>query len=112
MGRIRNNKNAPFEILKYKELITNKTKYFSNNNPIALEIGCGKGNFIITNAMKFNHMNFIGVEMFPTILLKAIKKNSELQLSNLRFLCSNATELMNYFEKSSISIIYLNFSDP
>lgn len=115
--RLRNNKNAKgiLEESKYvvKEPELNKGKWnkvFGNNNPIRIEIGCGKGNFIIENALTYPDINFIGIEMYDTVLMYAVNK-IEQDIPNLRFIRMDARLIEDVFDKE-IDIIYLNFSDP
>ena len=115
--RLRNNKNAKgiLEESKYviKEPESNKGKWnkvFGNDNPIRIEIGCGKGNFIIENALTYPDINFIGIEMYDTVLMYAVNK-IEQDIPNLRFIRMDARLIEDIFDKE-IDIIYLNFSDP
>lgn len=87
---------------------------FKNNNPIHLEIGMGKGRFIIAQAVKHPEINFIGLEVNEVICSKAIKKYVDLdnKISNLRFIKVNAKHLNIIFSQQSLSKIFLNFSDP
>ena len=89
---------------KYKEL-------FNNNNPIYIEIGMGKGSFIINNALKYPNINFIGIEKYDSVMVKAIKKLEELNINNLKLIRMDAININNIFDKE-ISLLYLNFSDP
>ena len=57
-------------------------KIFNNNNPIYIEIGMGKGDFIIENALKYPNINFIGLEKFDSVIVRAIQKSNELKLNN------------------------------
>ena len=86
-------------------------KFFNNDNPIYIEIGMGKGDFIISNAIKYPNINFIGIEKFDSVIVRAIQKSNELELSNLAMIRMDAIELENIFFKE-IDKIYLNFSDP
>ena len=83
---------------------------FENNNPIYIEIGMGKGDFIIENAKRFPNINFIGIEKFDSIIALAIKK-IPLGLSNLKLIRMDARNITDVFDKE-IERIYLNFSDP
>ena len=106
--RIRNIKNAK-EIINNSELvITNNI--FKDDKPLYIEIGCGKGNFIIETAKQNPNINFIGIERYESILLRAIKKVENIP-SNLRFMCIDAKEIDKYFNHN-VDQIYLNFSDP
>ncbi len=86
-------------------------KIFNNNSPIYIEIGMGKGDFIIENAIKYPNINFIGIEKFDSVLVRAIQKSNELELKNLKLIRMDANNIDKIFSKE-ISLIYLNFSDP
>lgn len=88
-----------------------KQDVFHNNNPIHLEIGMGKGNFLIDMAKKNPEINFIGIERYESVLCRALEKLEKEQLNNLRVICVDALELNSIFSKE-IDTIYLNFSDP
>lgn len=85
---------------------------FGNGNPIHLEIGTGKGRFITTLAMENPDINYIGIEKYSSVLIRALQKQDELQLPNLIFLRMEAEDIEEVFEKEEIDKIYLNFSDP
>ena len=85
--------------------------YFGNDNPIYLEIGMGKGDFIIENAIRYPDINFIGVEKFDSVIVRAIQKSNDLELDNLKIVRVDANKLGDIFDKE-IDTIYLNFSDP
>lgn len=115
--RLRNNKNAKEIIENSKYLVINPENYkgkwkkvFNNDNPIYIEIGCGKGNFVIENAKTYPNINFIGIEMYDTVLMYAINKTPK-DLDNLRFIRMDARLIEDVFDKE-IDLIYLNFSDP
>ena len=84
---------------------------FNNSNPIHIEIGMGKGNFIINNAIKYPNINFIGIEKYDSVMVKAIKKLETLNLDNLKLIRMDAQTIEDIFDKE-IEQIYLNFSDP
>jgi len=86
-------------------------KLFNNNNDIYIEIGMGKGDFIIENALKYPNINFIGIEKYDSVLIRAVQKSNELELSNLKLIRMDAEEIEDIFDKE-IDLIYLNFSDP
>ena len=94
--------------LEYK---SNWNKVFGNNNPIYIEIGMGKGNFIIENAKRYKDINFIGIEKYDSVIVRAIQKSNELELDNLKIVRIDANKLNDIFDKE-IDTIYLNFSDP
>lgn len=115
--RIRNVKNKEQILNNSKYLINNPTDFkgkwntlFKNNNPIYIEIGMGKGKFIIENAKKYKDINFIGIERQDSILAKAIQKIDE-DISNLLIVRMNALMIDDVFS-NEIERIYLNFSDP
>lgn len=85
---------------------------FGNDHPIHVEVGAGKGQFLIEQALKHPETNFVGVELRDQVLLKAVKKASRHEIRNLRFLLTNAVLLTQLFEPDSIEQLYLNFSDP
>ena len=85
---------------------------FGNNRPIWLEIGTGKGNFIEELARREPEINFLGIEKYSTVLLKAIRKFSQDPLDNLRFIRMDAEYITDVFAENEIGRIFLNFSDP
>ncbi len=116
--RLRNIKNASDKLLKSKHYLDEAKnhrgefkKLFNNNNEIHLEIGMGKGDFILQMAQTYPNVNFIGIEKFDTVLLKACKKIDEYDLKNLILIRYDATLIEELFDKE-IDHIYLNFSDP
>lgn len=116
--RIRNLKNTE-ELIKdslylvqdYKNHINNWKSLFNNDNPINLEIGMGKGDFIINMAIKYPNINFIGLELHTNVIARATKKLREYDLNNLKLINANALELSEVFNHE-IDLVYLNFSDP
>ena len=84
---------------------------FNNDNPIHLEIGMGKGKFILEMALKYPDINFIGVEKYSSVASVAIKKIREIKPDNLRILIMDAKNLSEVLE-GKVDTIYLNFSDP
>lgn len=101
--------NSKYVIKEFKK--GNFKAYFKNNNPIKLEIGMGKGDFIVEQAKRNPNINFIGIEKQASVLLRAIEKQEELDLPNLYFLNIDAKNIEEIFEKE-IETLYLNFSDP
>ena len=115
--RLRNNKNAKSVLEESKYVIKNEdnfkgkwNKVFGNENEICIEIGCGKGQFIIENARRYRDKNFIGIEMYDSVLMHAVNKIDE-EFPNLRFIRMDARLLSDVFDKE-IDLIFLNFSDP
>ena len=72
----------------------------------------GKGQFILEQASRNPDVNFVGIEKYSTVLLKAIRKREQMELSNIYFLCEDARELAEIFGPGEVERIYLNFSDP
>lgn len=85
---------------------------FGNDNPINIEIGMGKGRFIMEMARLNPDINFIGIEKFSSVLVRAIEKQNVEQLPNLLFIRMDAEYIENVFDKGEVDYIYLNFSDP
>ena len=85
---------------------------FGNNHPIHIEVGMGKGKFIMELAGKHPEINYIGIERYPSVLLRAIQKREELELANIWFMCVDAKLLAEIFAPAEVERIYLNFSDP
>lgn len=88
-------------------------EFFKNNNPIHIEIGMGKGNFVIGMAKAHKDINYIGIEMYDSVMVKAVEKlkQEEKPLKNLKLVLIDAMKIEEIFE-NEISRIYLNFSDP
>ena len=101
---------CPYVIKNIEEFKGKYKSIFCNDNPIHIEIGMGKGNFIIGMAKKYPDINFIGIEKFDSVLVRAIEKLEE-DIPNLRFIRMDATDIENVFYKE-VDTIYLNFSDP
>ena len=97
-------KNAEKYKGKWKEL-------FQNNNDIEIEIGSGRGKFIIDKALQNKNINYIGIEKYDSALVKAVKRLEEIDINNLKLIVYDASSIENLFEKE-INKIYLNFSDP
>lgn len=115
--RLRNVKNKQEIMEKATNLIINPKDYigkwnevFGNNNPIYIEIGMGKGDFIIENAKTYPNINFIGIEKFDSVIVRAIEKVPE-DLTNLKLIRMDAKEIDEVFSKE-VERIFLNFSDP
>jgi tRNA (guanine-N7-)-methyltransferase len=87
------------------------SKLFGNNNPIHLELGMGRGNFIINMAKAHPNINYIGVELYDSQMVKAVKDLEHLKLNNLKLINMDARDLANVFGKE-IDTIYLTFSEP
>ena len=116
--RLKNVKGANEIIIKGRYYVDdpyinkgNWHKVFNNNNPIYIEIGIGKGKFIVENAIKYPNINFIGIEKYDSVLVRAIQKSNDLELNNLKLVRMDAKRIEEVFEHE-VDQIYLNFSDP
>ena len=125
--RLRNIRGADETIEEHKAAVNEpkrqKGKWnqnFGNNNPIHIEIGMGKGQFLLTLASKNPDINYVGIERYSSVLLRALEKydaeefaqEKGVNLSNIRFICMDARNLHEVFEHEEVKKIYLNFSDP
>lgn len=117
--RLRNVKGSRETIATHKYVIqepeANKGRWreiFGNDNPIHIEIGMGKGQFIQALAKNNPDINYIGIEKYSSVLIRAIEKRSELEGENLYFIRMDAEDIINVFDQYEVQQIYLNFSDP
>ncbi|MDF2801102.1 MAG: tRNA ((7)-)-methyltransferase [Anaerocolumna sp.] len=101
-----------FVVHEPEKLKGNWKGYFENNNPIHIEIGMGKGRFICQLAKENPGINYIGIEKYSSVLLRAIEKRKVMDIKNLMFIRFDADYINDIFEKDEIDRIYLNFSDP
>ena len=85
---------------------------FGNDNPIHIEVGMGKGKFIMELARQNPDVNYVGIEKYSSVLIRALEKRPELEQDNLVFIRMDAEELPEVFAKDEVERIYLNFSDP
>ena len=105
----------PIAVKEEKEYRGKWNELFGNEHPIHIEIGMGKGQFILTLAKQNPDINYIGIERYSSVLLRALEKYDTEEfdtLSNVRFICMDAMELPEVFVPSEVAKIYLNFSDP
>lgn len=128
--RLRNIPRAESVLQESELVIKNETLYkshwkdtiFKNDNPLHIEIGMGKGQFLIQLAKRNPNINYIGIERYSSVLLRAVEKLQELSsenaseetafLPNLRFVCMDANDIAEVFAPEEVDRIYLNFSDP
>jgi len=85
---------------------------FGNTHNIEIEIGMGKGKFIMELARLHPEKNYIGIEKFSSVLYRGLQKTEEEPMDNIRFIRMDAELIEEVFEKGEVSKIYLNFSDP
>lgn len=98
-----------------KDVEGNKGKwieFFGDGKPIHIEIGMGKGRFLMEMAGLHPDIHYIGIEKFSSVLVRAVQKMEEDPLPNLHFIRMDAEYICNVFEKGEVDRIYLNFSDP
>lgn len=119
--RVRYKPWARAELQAHPELVVqnpddlkgNWQQEFGNNQPIHLEVGTGKGQFIINSAIKNPNINFVSIEINESVLVIALEKALEAaQIKNLRFVASDGREVSSFFNANEVSQLYLNFSDP
>ncbi len=103
--------SSSYVILDYEKYKGNYKKIFGNDNPIYIEIGMGKGNFIIENAKRYPNINFIGIEKYDSVIVRAVEKLDDILLPNLKLIRMDALNIESVFDHE-IDTIYLNFSDP
>lgn len=104
--------NSSYCIQEPVELKGRWHEFLENDNPIHIEVGMGKGRFIMDLAALHSDINYIGIERYTSVLLRAVQKIEENPLPNVHFLCIDAATLPEIFGKGEVDKIYLNFSDP
>ena len=85
---------------------------FGRQAPLHIEIGMGKGQFLTALAAEHPDINYIGIEKFSSVLVRAVQKQNELELPNLRLIRMDADSITDVFAPGEVDRIYLNFSDP
>ncbi len=85
---------------------------FDNDRPIQIEIGMGKGKFILELAERNPDINYVGIEKFSSVLVRGVEKQNEKQLANLKFIRMDAENITEVFGNNEVDRIFLNFSDP
>lgn len=117
--RLRNIPGAESALREYPTFVDNPVSYkgrwkdrFGNDNPIHIEIGCGKGRFINTLAERHPDVNFIAVELKAEVVLRAVQRTEYREIPNLAFVQFDASKLTELFADHEVSRLYLNFSDP
>ena len=103
---------SPYVIHEPKEKKGTWKEIFGNDHPIHIEIGMGKGRFLMDLAALNPDINYIGIERYTSVLLRAVQKMNENPLPNVHFLCVDAATLPEIFGAEEVDRIYLNFSDP
>ncbi|OCA92210.1 tRNA (guanosine(46)-N7)-methyltransferase TrmB [Pseudobacillus wudalianchiensis] len=85
---------------------------FNNDNPLYIEVGTGKGQFVTEMAKAHPDVNFLGIELYESVIVTALDRLIEAELPNVKLLNVDAKNLDQYFAKGDVSRVYLNFSDP
>ena len=100
-------------VIKDVECLKGKWREFwGNDKEIHIEVGMGKGKFMMGMAKAHPDINYIGIEMYSSVLYRAVQKLELEPLENLRYILLDAKDIANEFEKGEVDRIYLNFSDP
>lgn len=123
--RLRNIPRAEGVLAACEQVIKDETSYkgkwsatFDNDHPLHIEIGMGKGQFLLKLATKNPDINYIGIERYSSVLLRAVEKYQSLETegtippTNIRFICMDANDICEVFAPGEVARIYLNFSDP
>ena len=103
---------SPYVVQDPQSLKGRWHEFFGNDNPIRIEVGMGKGKFIMELAQMNPDINYVGIERYSSVLLRGLQKRAELELSNIYFMRIDALELTEVFADNEVERIYLNFSDP
>lgn len=117
--RVRKKKWTTTELSTNERVITDNelqkgkwNEYFNNNNPIYLEIGCGKGRFITKTAELNPNINFVAIERQKHVICSATRKAKEENINNIAFMIADIKDLSLFFNENELSRIYINFCDP
>lgn len=103
---------SPFTIKDETEWKGRWNEVFGNDHPIHIEIGMGKGQFIMTLAKDHPEINYVGIEKYSSVLVRALEKQQEMELPNIKFIRMEAENIAEVFAPDEVARIYLNFSDP
>lgn len=101
-----------FSIQQPEQMKGKWTEVFQNDQPIHIEVGMGKGQFIIEMARRNPEVNYIGIEKYSSVLVRAVEKLEDFEQDNLRLIRMDAENIEEVFDKDEVDRIYLNFSDP
>jgi tRNA (guanine-N7-)-methyltransferase len=101
-----------FSIQQPEQMKGKWTEVFQNDQPIHIEVGMGKGQFIIEMARRNPELNYIGIEKYSSVLVRAVEKLEDFEQDNLRLIRMDAENIEEVFDKDEVDRIYLNFSDP
>ena len=103
---------SPYTIKNETEWKGKWNEVFGNDHPIHIEIGMGKGQFIMTLAKEHPEINYVGIEKYSSVLVRALAKQQEIELPNIKFIRMEAENIADVFAPDEVARIYLNFSDP
>ena len=103
---------SPYVIPEHADQKGRWRETFGNDQPIHIEIGMGKGKFLMTMAAQHPEINYIGIERYTSVLLRAVQKMEENPVRNLLFICMDVVVLPEMFDLGEVDRIYLNFSVP
>lgn len=103
---------SPLSVQKPETMKGKWKEVFGNDHPIHIEVGMGKGRFIMEMAKRNPEINYIGIEKYSSVLVRAVEKSEEFEGKNLRLIRMDAENIQDVFEEQEVSRIYLNFSDP
>ena len=101
-----------FSIQQPEQMKGKWAEVFQNDHPIHIEVGMGKGQFIIEMAKRNPEINYIGIEKYSSVLVRAVEKLEDFEQNNLRLIRMDAENIEEVFDKDEVDRIYLNFSDP
>ena len=104
--------SSPFVIQEPEHHRGTWNQVFGNSHPLEIEVGMGKGRFIMEKASANPDINYIGIERYSSVLLRGLQKRSEMDLGNIYFMCIDAKDMAEIFAPGEVDRIYLNFSDP
>lgn len=118
--RRRRVRGADLKLLSYESLVINEAQkhrgkwqeLFANENPLHLEVGIGRGSFLIKLAERNPQINYIGIETKEEVMLYGVRDSHEKGLKNILFIWQNAQDLKDFFAPGEVDQLYLNFSDP
>ena len=101
-----------FSVQQPEQMKGKWAEVFGNDHPIHIEVGMGKGQFIIEMARRNPEVNYIGIEKYSSVLVRAVEKLEDFEQDNLRLIRMDAENIEEVFDKDEVDRIYLNFSDP
>ena len=104
--------SSPFVIQEPEQHRGTWNQVFGGSHPLEIEVGMGKGRFIMEKASANPDINYIGIERYSSVLLRGLQKRSEMDLENIYFMCIDAKDMAEIFAPGEVDRIYLNFSDP